>query len=48
MSGMKAFMLKYALKYDALLKSDTMKTSAVSTAILYAIGDYCTQIFVER
>ena len=39
---------KAYLKYDLLLKTHTMKTSAVSTMVLYAIGDYTVQIFVER
>lgn len=38
--SVKSALVRIALKYDQLLRTHTMKTSAVSTMVLYAIGDY--------
>lgn len=38
--SVKSAFINLALRYDQLLRNHTMKTSAVSTMVLFAIGDY--------
>ena len=43
-----SLLVRAVMRYDALLKSWTLTTSSISTMGLYAIGDYVTQIFIEK